>query len=122
MVNFLKYALVVFVNQFFSYGTFIFLSTLIPTWISFTVGYILGVTIAVVGSSKFVFESNIFSLNSLKFLTYYLILLLIGQLLIFVIKPITFSELLVTSVIISVINFFVSYFFARKIFRSQLGG
>lgn len=87
-------------NTLFTYGIFISLGLLLPAWIAYTIAFSVGIVWTLFGTSKFVFKANPTLLSGFLFVSWYILLYVVGQFIIYIFKPINFESLAITSLFI----------------------
>ena len=87
-------------NTLITYGIFISLGLILPVWIAYTIAFSVGILWTFFGTSKFVFKANPTLLSGFFFVSWYIFLYGVGQLIIYIFKPINFESLVITSLFI----------------------
>lgn len=112
----LRYLVVGGANTLVTYGIFIGLGLVIPSWIAYTIAFVLGLLWVVFGTSRIVFRHRGSAVRLLAFAAWYLLLYGCGQLLIALIHPHGFVPLLITSGALLVVTTPLAFLGGRFIF------
>lgn len=103
-------------NTLLTYALFIGLGLLIPAWIAYTIAYFAGLVWTTLGSSRFVFRARFSGRRVLIFAAWYLFMFGIGQLVIRLVDPHGFAQLVITSGIVLAITTPLIFLGGRYIF------
>lgn len=103
-------------NTLLTYAIFIGLGLVMPAWIAYTIAYVAGLAWTTLGSSRFVFRARFSGRRVLLFTAWYLFMFGIGQLVIRLVDPQGFVELVITSAIVLAITTPLIFIGGRYIF------
>jgi len=109
-------------NTLFTYVVFAGLGLLIDPWLAYTIAFTLGLLWTSFASSRFVFRVRFSPTRTLLFLGAYLVIYSIGLVIVRLIDPQTFVDLLITSLIILITTTPLVFLVGRLIFTRQAPG
>lgn len=106
-------------NTLVTYALFVGLGLFISAWIAYTIAYMVGLAWTTLGSSRFVFRARFSARRVLVFTAWYLFMFGIGQLVIRLLNPNEFTELVITSLIVLAITTPLIFIGGRYIFGAD---
>jgi putative flippase GtrA len=103
-------------NTLLTYAVFIGLGLVMPPWIAYSIAFALGLLWTGFGSSRFVFRGDKSFRRMLLFLGWYLLLFGLGQLVVHLVNPSGFPQLVVVSAIVILVTAPLTFIGGRFVF------
>lgn len=115
-----RFVIVGGINTLLTYLVFVGLGLLIEPWIAYTIAFALGLAWTSIGSSRYVFGARFSLPRVLLFAACYLVIYGVGRLIIELVDPTAFVDLLVTSLIVLVCTTPMVFIVGRFIFNRPM--
>lgn len=112
----LRFLIVGGTNTVVTYALFIGLGLLIEPWVAYTIAFFSGLTWTVFGSARFVFRASLSIPRLLLFSAWYLMIYGAGQLVIRLMNPGGFTDLVITSLLVLVVTTPLTFVGGRFVF------
>ena len=111
-----RFLLVGGANTLITYAVFIGLGLIIPPWLAYTIAFAIGLLWVAFGSSRIVFRARARIAQLILFILWYLLVFGVGQLIIRLINPQSFPELLITSLLVLLFTTPLTFIGGRYVF------